>query len=139
MVNNDNITIKNTFYNNMKEACSNANNYNYALVYMMSNLYLTKVNKLQELDYDEILEARFFDEHGELHIFPEFEGYRAVEVESYCEANDKTIHYPILDSDICVDTEFKKNTKVTIRKYINFDEDGQVCIDLTRCVKLIEE
>ena len=56
-------------YTAMQDAITEfSGKYNFALIYMMSSILLCKTSELPELMYDEILEARFFDDDGEAHI-----------------------------------------------------------------------
>ena len=56
-------------YDSAKEAIETEKEYTYkyALIYLMSEVYLGENNR-SDLPFDEILEARFFDESGELFI-----------------------------------------------------------------------
>lgn len=104
----------------------------YAVVYMMSGLLVCDVSELNDIPYDEVLEARLFDETGEDHI---------------CTEDDEVVSYAFSDSDFDADNvrDYKLDicsekrsaySHVKIRKYFSFDEDGQAYTVLTRCCGL---
>lgn len=94
------------------------------------------VNELQNLliDADNIIEARLFDETKEIRIFKEDENLSGV---IFIEDDgDKDIiikEYILNNGDQC------KYTKLKIKEYIDFDEDGQAYIKYVRPTKLINE
>ncbi|MBE6853764.1 MAG: hypothetical protein E7505_09905 [Ruminococcus sp.] len=118
-------------YAAMEEAVTEfSGKYSFALVYMMSCLLLCRTSELPELMYDEILEARFFDEKGEAHICTDDGEIRAyIFSESDIEAGYKK------DEDIFINKDFQNRyNKLKTRRYYNFDEDGQKYCVLTRCI-----
>ena len=52
--------------------------FDYALLYGISSVQLTRTEALNEIDWTECQEARFFSEDRELHVFEDEEGKRAV-------------------------------------------------------------
>ena len=91
-----------------------ASEYTYALVYMISELILCRTQELPNLDWTECMEARFFDEDKELHIYEEDGKLQAVKV---TEGAGKLL---------CV------------REYYAYDEDGQAYVSLTRLAGIEE-
>ena len=87
--------------------------YKYALIYLMSEVYLGENNR-NDLPVDEILEARFFDESGELHIYP-------------------------VSGEIFHEKEENGPIKLEVWKYLNYDEDGQIYVERTRCAGILTE
>jgi hypothetical protein len=68
----------------MESAVEKYREYDYALLYMMSELTLSKVAALGEIDWKECLEARFFSRTGELHVYRSHDMLKAV----LCEETD---------------------------------------------------
>ena len=112
-----------------EEAYSLITNYEYALVYMMSNVYLCKTQDLPTIDWEECLEARFFSEEGELHIYGEDGVLRAVKVME----DEETEKNSIIKKYWINQGRFKGVGKyLIVQEYLDYDEDGQAVITLTR-------
>ena len=100
--------------------------YDYALIYMMSKLILSRISDLGEIDWDECLEARFFSKEKELHIFEDDGEQRAVEVSDVDEKDSIVKKYQLakkfsgLGNTLCV------------KEYWAYDGDGQTYVSLTR-------
>lgn len=111
------------------EAYFQRDQYPYALVYCYSYMKLCETSELTEKDWDECREARFFGPIEELHVLIE-EG-RAIHV---TEIGTKAV----LDKEYKISRRFrnKKWNRVTIRQYLEADEDGQMRIVLTRLMDL---
>ena len=83
---------------------------------------------------EECLEARFFGENGELHLFQNNGEPKCIIIED--NVNDT-------DVDILVERYklnnrfFKLGSKLLVKRYIGFDEDGQAYIKLTRLADVI--
>lgn len=101
--------------------------YPYALLYYLSEVKLTECAKLVgEIDFSQLLEARFFGEQGELHIFRDEEQLRAVEVKE----TGKTDY---IEKKVILGKNFQEAGRyLRVRKYVDYDEDGQAFIALTR-------
>lgn len=69
----------------------------------------------------EILEARFFDESGEVKIFRDGSELRAVSISDNGSERVLDEAYRLLDGGVIV-----------LRRYLDFDEDGQVYFSCTR-------
>ena len=100
--------------------------YEYALVYMISEMILCPVKELPELDLEECKEARFFSDTGEMHLFEGEDGMEAVEVGDTDAEN-------ILVKAYKLNTKFSKAGKcILVQEYLIYDEDGQADVALTR-------
>ena len=123
MVKNMNYRIENI---DIQKAYQSVFEYDYALIYMMSKLILSKTSDLGEIDWDECLEARFFSKEKELHIFEDDGEQRAVEVRDMDEKDSIVKKYQLakqfsgLGNTLCV------------KEYLAYDEDGQTYVSLTR-------
>lgn len=109
-------------------ALSDFKKYEYALLYNMSSLILDKTESMDLTNIDECLEAYFFSSDKMLHIF-EYNGeLKAVEiVDEDDNAKDTIIKKYTLN------TRFNKIGRVVVvQEYLNFDEDGQAFVELTR-------
>lgn len=101
-------------------------NYKYALVYMISELKLCQTAYIGEIDWEECLEARFFSEDKELHIFDGEDGKKAVEVKDDGKEN-------IIEKKIQLDNKFRNIGKfISVQEYLAYDKDGQVSVEITR-------
>ena len=100
--------------------------YEYALVYMISEMILCPVKELPELDWEECKEARFFSDTGEMHLFEGENGMEAVEVRDSDTEN-------ILVKEYCLNAKFSAVGKsILVQEYLTYDEDGQADVALTR-------
>lgn len=128
-------------YDSAKEAIETEKEYTYkyALIYLMSEVYLGENNR-SELPFDEILEARFFDESGELHIYNEEDCWYRSEIRDDEEENTE-IHkeiYPV-SGEIFHEQEENGPIRLEVWKYLNYDEDGQIYVERTRCAGILTE
>lgn len=113
--------------------------YKYALIYLMSEVYLGENNR-NDLPVDEILEARFFDESGELHIYNEEDCWYRSEIRDDEEENTE-IHkeiYPV-SGEMFHEQEENGPIRLEVWKYLNYDEDGQIYVERTRCAGILTE
>ena len=109
-----------------QEACQKYQEYEYALLYMMSELILSKTSELTSIDWEECLEARFFDLDKELHIFEDDGEHTAVEVVEQTQEECLVKKYQLAN-------KFRGIGKaVCIKEYLSYDEDGQAYVALTR-------
>lgn len=128
-------------YDSAKEAIETEKEYTYkyALIYLMSEVYLGENNR-SDLPFDEILEARFFDESGELHIYNEEDCWYRSEIRDDEEENTE-IHkkiYPV-SGEIFHEQEENGPIRLEVWKYLNYDEDGQIYVERTRCAGILTE
>ena len=138
--------------------------YEYALVYMASELRLIPCEKWESIDLEECLEVRFFCEKGELHIFREEDAFLSAAVQDLSGGDEMTSHSHEdekstaasdsaagRDSDVQVYAtidrvhSIRKNcrgevpgcTGIIVREYIGYDADGQAYTVRTRLAGLI--
>lgn len=104
--------------------------YEYALLYMISELRLVRVEELEEVDWEECLEARFFSDEKELHIFEGEQGMCAVVTEEVDECDQNTRLYLLGKQYI------QGKTKVIVKEYLSYDKDGQLLVEKTRLAGL---
>lgn len=102
--------------------------YKYVILNRMSSLDLVSVEDLQtnrDIDPTELLEARFFSEDAELHIFrdndDELKAIRISETDTGDDYEMNEVRYMIRGGGVFV-----------VREYLKGDEDGQMCVALTR-------
>ena len=106
-----------------------ATEYTYALLYYMSEVKLISWKEQREkIDFSQLLEARFFQKEKELHYFQEEEKAVAVEVREKENAE-------FIEENIILGKNFTDaGNYLKVRKYIDYDEDGQAHVALTRLV-----
>lgn len=104
--------------------------YQYALIYMMSEIIFCKTADLDAPDWGECLEARFFDENKELHIYEEDGKLRAVKIDGSVDSDCLTKKYKIRS---CYFGQTEKERKyLCVCEHLDYDEDGQAFVILTR-------
>lgn len=104
--------------------------YKYALVYCLSEVKLCRTEQLKDADFEECTEARFFSEDRELHLFETEEGMCAVEV-----FDDGVSDFVLKKYKLA--SRFSENGKtLVVKEYLNYDEDGQAVVGLTRLMDL---
>lgn len=115
----------------VNEALENISEYQYALVYQMSELLFGSTEKIAEIDLEECLEARFFDADKELHIYEEDGDWRAVKV---CGMED----------DDCLIKRYKLQARyfgegryLRVCEHLTYDEDGQAAVAITRLTGIV--
>ena len=114
-----------------EEAKKQIQDYEYALIYGISEICLTKTESLLEINWDECTEARFFGETGELHFF-EVDGFmRVSEVKDAGTNEDEIIKtYELVN-------KFKtQGKKISVKEYLDYDADGQAEVVLTRLLSV---
>ena len=113
--------------------------YEYALVYMISELRLIPIGKWTEVDRKECLEARIFGESGELHLFREDDEIMACEVRDHSDGKGK--EYAVIDRIHSIRSNCSREVSgcsgIIIREYIDYDTDGQAYVALTRLAGLV--
>lgn len=111
----------------LQESYQIPTDYEYALLYMISEIILCRTEKLPPIDWEECQEARFFSGDKELHIFEGDDGMQEVCVQDA----DEDI---ILIKEYELDNKFRNIGKtVLVQEYLAFDEeDGQVRVEKTR-------
>jgi hypothetical protein len=100
--------------------------YDYALIYLMSDRLLLPVSALPELAWDECIDARFFSDDGELHIFEDDGQLSAVQVSDAGEEDTVVQKYEL-------SKHFSNlGNTLLVQEYLEADEDGQMQVKLTR-------
>lgn len=100
--------------------------YQYALVYMMSGIIFCKAADFKEPDWDECLEARFFDENKEIHIYEEDGKWCAVKAAGTIDGDCLMKKYRLQDH------YFGQGKYLCVCEHLGYDEDGQAAVMLTR-------
>ena len=79
-----------------EEARPHIPDYEYALIYLISEIILTKTDCISEINWEECTEARFFSEEKELHFFRRDGQMQAVEVRDKDE-KDEIVKNSLID------------------------------------------
>ena len=116
---------------NTEEARTHIQDYEYALLYMISEVILTETSALSEINWDECTEARFFYTEKELHFFHQDAEMKAVEI------TDKDDRDEIIKTYDLANKFLNLGKKVKVKQYITYDKDGQANIALTRLVGIV--
>lgn len=116
-------TISNIEFETMKKQILQ---YKYALLYMISEIRLCKTEELEELDWEQCQEARFFSENKEMHYFIDEEGqFKAISVVDTDEEDIYVKSYQLAKG-------FQKYGKMLqIKEHLAYDKDGQMYVALT--------
>ncbi len=102
--------------------------YDYVIAHMMSELQYGPAEEVQ-INWEELLELRAFDEEGELHVFGSPEDLQAVRV---CEVDR--------GGDYLVKSYRMRDQKILkVREYLAVDEDGQAVTVYTRPFAVTED
>lgn len=110
----------------MDEIEEKARKHEYALLHMISEKRFCKTEDLPEIDWEECLEARFFSKQGELHVFDANGERKAVEIEDDGDGL-------VLEKQYKLDKDYAHLGKyIVVQEYLNYDEDGQLLVELTR-------
>ena len=110
----------------MQDAYQEVYKYDYALIYMISELVLCKVTASMNINWDECMEARFFSPDKELHIFQEEGLLNAVEIKEDGECDKIIKKYDLANKFLSI------GKRLVVYEYIDYDEDGQTFVSLTR-------
>ncbi|MGV8145510.1 MAG: hypothetical protein ACLKAK_04965 [Alkaliphilus sp.] len=107
-------------------------NLDYALLYYFDKVVLRKTIGMGR-DFSKLIEAKIFGQDKMLHIFKRDE-FEAVLFDD----NTFDERFIIEEENYLIKNEnFMEAKKICIKKYIDFDEDGQAFIAYTRPYKLI--
>ena len=106
------------------------NNYTYALVYGLSEVKLCEMRFLKDSDLKECREARFFSVDKEFHLFETEEGMAAVVV-----TEEDGTDYILKKYELAPKFSEAGNV-LLVKEYLDYDEDGQAVVGLTRMVGL---
>mgnify|MGYP000749638685 CR=1 FL=1 len=115
-----------------EDAIKTIDTYDWAIVYQASEMLFDHVDEIkQKINWNECLEARFFNETSQLHVFGELGDLKAV-----CMMDDGKSAQEI-DRKYVLANQFRDKGKyIKIKEYYDFDEDGQLCMKAIRPVKV---
>ena len=117
----------------MEDVKESYKNYPFALIYMMSDLVFAKTEELDNILWDECLEARFFGKNGELHMFRNDGIVTCRRIEE-----DGEVEGEVLTDKYKLDNRFQKYGKgVVVKRYLKYDDDGQAYVGLTRLAEIV--
>ena len=115
--------------------------YTYALLYRMSEILFCRTKDLPQMDLSECLEARFFDQEKELHLFEE----EAIDRQAMQEeeaAGDVFVTFESCDRLIkkyqLQERYQKLGQTLCVCEYLSYDKDGQAYVSLTRLAGIEE-
>lgn len=125
-----------------EEAKSIISETSYALLYKIEKIELHKMNAGEDIDalLMECYDARFFDENCEVHLLREsVEGECSAWSGAFVIEEPVSKPYVALDKVYTLDDQYQKTKigkTVTVRQYLLPDEDGQMCVQATRLVRI---
>lgn len=110
--------------------------YEYCLIYKISEVILNQTAQVSEIDWKEVQEAWFFGEQGQLHIYRDEDLLSAVLIDDAELSDAHTLEkaYRLMD-------KFRKVTgkkMLVVKEYMDFDEDGQAYVAYTRLLRLAD-
>lgn len=110
--------------------------YEYCLIYKISEVILDQTARVSEIDWKEVQEAWFFGEQGQLHIYREDDLLSAVLIDDAELSDAHTLEkaYRLMD-------KFRKVTgkeMLVAKEYMDFDKDGQAYVAYTRLLRLAD-
>lgn len=110
-------------------------NYEYCLIYEISDVVLNRLERLCEIDWNEVQEAWLFDEKGQLHIYRDEGILLAARVDDAVLDHAHTLEktYRLADTN---KFRIDGNKMIIVKEYIDFDEDGQSYVAYTRLLRL---
>ena len=112
------------------EAIQAGSKMEYVLLYMMSEMIFckgTEIN-LEQVDFGECLEARFFGPHKEIHLYRTEGGWKAVLTEEVTDLDHIDRKYRLSKKH----QNAGLGSELVVREYIGYDDDGQAYIVKTR-------
>lgn len=111
----------------IEDAKKNVSQYDYALIYQMSDVIFDKVVNIPTILWDEIVEAYFFNEKCQLHIYNDECELKAVEF------NESSGEMKKIEKIYDISRKFAKiGSRIKIVEYLDNDEDGQIFVAYTR-------
>lgn len=126
------------------------NNFKYALIYYLNDIVLGKIEDINYINKDILVEAMFFNEDKELHFFEdnEFNGV-LIEKESSKEVkihdknnvvNEGDVIYEkyLLKKRLGRDSRVNKYKRIEVANYLGYADDGQAYVKAT-CLSNLEE
>ena len=117
---------------NVEAAKAMITNFDYALIYLISEVILKKMDKtdkVESINWDECEEARFFSKDKEIHFFRvngELQAVRISDAPNESKMDCMRKKYELA-------SKFRNMGKyVLVKEYLEYDEDGQVQVAQTR-------
>lgn len=109
--------------------------YEYALIYYYSEKYFGKVCNLAEINWEECMEAYFFNKTGQMYMYES----ESSEMEVTVFQEEKNTAYNYVDRKYEIASAFKAKTgdKVIVREYLNVDIDNQTFVEYTRLLDVM--
>lgn len=99
------------------------NEYSFGLLFSLDGVFFNEVEEVKKkLNEKNFIEARFFNKKKELFVFYDGENYKAVKTDR--DKWDKDI----IEREYILDKKFKEYTKVKVKEFIAYDEDGQAYV-----------
>lgn len=109
-----------------EEAKSKVMTYDYALIYYMSSMIFAPITDIVDMNEEECLEAYFFNEKGQLHIYRNEDELTARE---FTEEENLTV----VEKKYGLANVFKGiGSAVIVREYLESDDDGQMYVAYKR-------
>lgn len=113
-----------------EEAKNRIQDYEYALIYEISEMLFDKVESISEICWNQVQEAYFFNENSQIHFYLSDDELEAV---VYNETGDETFvdrRYELAGKFNSIGKEVKERT------YLEFDDDGQAFVAYSRLVSI---
>ena len=108
--------------------------YPYVIAHMYSDIQCGE-SVHDKIEWNELVELRAFGEQGELHVYEENGGLKALEIveSGECSADDTVVkRYPVRRA-VC---STGKRVELVVKEYLEADEDGQAVVVYTRPIRL---
>ena len=102
-----------------KEAKKEIVSFDYALIYMISEVILKRIDELEVINWEECEEARFFSKNKEIHFFREDDTLQAVKVSD--DANEDKMDS--MQKRYYLASKFRDlGQYVLVKEYLKYDE-----------------
>lgn len=112
----------------MDKALEGILQYRYALMYMTDGIVFKNTAEIGNIEWDDCIEARFFDEERELHVYEDDGCLRAVEARKTSDDDCLIKKYELRKR------YFGANKCLRVCEHLDYDKDGQAFVALTRLV-----
>lgn len=117
----------------INDALKKATEYEHNLVRQISSVRIDA--PMEQIIWEEVEEAFFFDEKQELHIYRSGEELIAVEAAEEEPAQHIVKKCYEINKSLFSDSEKKK---IVVKEYLDFDEDGQCFVGYTRLSGIVK-